>query len=81
MDGLRIIPGVGKEISKDLQCLGISAVADLRDRDPQQLYDQLCKLEGQKVDRCVLYVFRCAVYFASHEEHEPELLKWWNWKD
>jgi hypothetical protein len=33
------------------------------------------------VDRCVLYVFRCAVYFASEAEHDPELLKWWNWKD
>ncbi|MGA3073400.1 MAG: helix-hairpin-helix domain-containing protein, partial [Bryobacteraceae bacterium] len=30
---------------------------------------------------CVLYVFRCAVYFASEAEHDPELLKWWNWKD
>jgi hypothetical protein len=29
----------------------------------------------------VLYVFRCAVYYASHEVHDPELLKWWNWKD
>jgi hypothetical protein len=30
---------------------------------------------------CVLYVFRCAVYYTSHEHHEPELLKWWSWKD
>nr|WP_321429915.1 helix-hairpin-helix domain-containing protein [uncultured Methanolobus sp.] len=29
----------------------------------------------------MLYVFREAVYFASNEEHDPELLKWWNWKD
>jgi hypothetical protein len=36
---------------------------------------------GQHVDRCVLYVFRCAVYFASESKHDPELLKWWNWKD
>jgi hypothetical protein len=28
----------------------------------------------------VLYVFRCAVYYAGHREHDPELLKWWNWK-
>ncbi|WP_394701143.1 helix-hairpin-helix domain-containing protein [uncultured Methanolobus sp.] len=33
------------------------------------------------LDRCMLYVFREAVYFASNEEHDPELLKWWNWKD
>lgn len=33
------------------------------------------------MDRCMLYVFRCAVYYASSEQHDPELLKWWNWKD
>jgi hypothetical protein len=27
----------------------------------------------------VLYVFRSAVYFASNERHDPELLKWWSW--
>ncbi len=33
------------------------------------------------LDRCVLYVFRCANYYAAHKRHDPELLKWWNWKD
>jgi hypothetical protein len=28
-----------------------------------------------------LYTFRCAVYFVSNQQHEPELLKWWNWTD
>ncbi|NJM89920.1 MAG: hypothetical protein HC847_25010 [Hydrococcus sp. RU_2_2] len=39
------------------------------------------RLRGQHIDRCVLYVFRCAVYYASNSVREPELLKWWNWKD
>ena len=26
-------------------------------------------------------VYRCAVYFASTEDPDPEKLKWWNWKD
>ncbi|WP_334292712.1 helix-hairpin-helix domain-containing protein [Parasporobacterium paucivorans] len=29
----------------------------------------------------MLYVFRCAVYYANEEAHDPEKLKWWNWKD
>jgi len=33
------------------------------------------------VDRDMLCVFRRAVYYASHRDHDPELLKWWNWKD
>jgi len=80
-DHLRRIPGVGKSIAQDLRDLGVTRVDDLRGRDPQALYDELCELRGAHIDRCVLYVFRCAVYFATEEQHDPELLKWWNWKD
>ncbi len=75
------IPGVGPSIARDLHRLGIQEVADLRGRNPEVLYGELCRTVGRHVDRCVLYVFRCAVYFASESEHVPELLKWWNWKD
>src|SRR5579872_6906561 len=75
------IPGVGPSIASDLYSLGIREVADLRGGDPQFLYSELCRKMNQRVDRCVLYVFRCAVYFASERVHDPDLLKWWNWKD
>ncbi|ETA68142.1 holliday junction resolvasome, DNA-binding subunit [Methanolobus tindarius DSM 2278] len=78
---LMIIPGVGKKIADDLWNLGIRGVSELKNRDPENLYRQLCDFQGMHVDRCMLYVFRCAVYFASNDEHDPELLKWWNWKD
>ncbi|SFM70342.1 helix-hairpin-helix domain-containing protein [Methanolobus profundi] len=75
------IPGIGKNIADDLWNMGIRSIKDLMDRDPEELYLQLCDIQGTQVDRCMLYVFRCAVYFASNEEHDPELLKWWNWSD
>ena len=78
---LQQVPGVGKSIAVDLYDLGIRSVGDLSGRDPEDLYWRLCARQGGHVDRCVLYVFRCAVYFASHKNHNPELLKWWNWKD
>jgi len=78
---LRRIPGVGPSIARDLADLGIRTVADLRDGDPGELYGRLTKLRGQHIDRCVLYVFRCAVYFASTLDPDPERLKWWVWKD
>jgi hypothetical protein len=78
---LRRIPGVGKSIARDLWNLGVRSVAELRGQDPTALYERLCAYQGARVDPCVLYVFRCAVYFASNERHEPELLKWWNWKE
>lgn len=80
-DDLQRIPGIGPVLAQKLRLLGIEGVADLRGRDPEQLYRRLEGIVGQPVDRCVLYVFRCAVYFAEHELHEPELLKWWNWKE
>jgi hypothetical protein len=78
---LRRIPGVGEKTAQDLFDLGFRSVEELRNHDPQIMYEGLCRQKGAHVDRCMLYVFRCAVYFVSHEEHDPELLKWWNWKD
>ncbi len=75
------IPGVGPKMKKVLRELGYEGVEDLRGADPEAMYAKLCRRRDAAVDRCVLYVFRCAVYFASHPVHDPELLKWWRWKD
>ena len=78
---LQVIPGVGKSIAVDLWELGIRSVPDLKGKDPGLLYVRRCEQQGVQIDRCLLYVFRCAVYFAEHKRHDPEKLKWWNWKD
>lgn len=78
---LQVIPWVGKRLSQDLVDLGYRKVSDLRSKNPELMYQNLIALRGQHIDRCVLYVFRCAVYYASYSVHEEELLKWWNWKD
>lgn len=78
---LEQIPGVGKAISQDLWNIGIRSVDDLKGRSAEQLYDRLCKFKGAAVDKCMLYVLRCAVYYASNTKHNPRLLKWHNWKN
>ncbi|GAC1350863.1 MAG: helix-hairpin-helix domain-containing protein [Ktedonobacteraceae bacterium] len=78
---LQGIPGVGKSISMDLWNMGFREVQELQNQDPEEMYLKFCVQQGMHVDRCLLYVFRCAVYYASNEQHDPELLKWWNWKD
>ena len=75
------IPGVGKSIAQDLLNIGINSISDLKGKDPEMLYDKFNRYTGVIQDRCLLYVFRCAVYFASVKVHEPDKLKWWNWKD
>ena len=78
---LRRIPGVGKSIAEDLWGIGIRRVDELRGRDPEALYEAMCERQGVRIDRCMLYVMRCAVYFASEYPHDPDKLLWWNWKD
>ena len=79
---LQRIPGVGPRTSECLEQLGYHQVSDLAGEDPQKMYERLCDQEpGETVDRCVLYVFRCATYFAGTTAHDADLLKWWNWKD
>ncbi len=78
---LRTIPGVGAQIERDLIALGYDSVASLAGEDPEQIYERDCIRRGCRVDRCMLYVYRCAVYYADHAEHEPEKLRWWYWKD
>ena len=78
---LQNIPGIGPSIKKDLQTIGINCINDLKWKKPESLYNELCKFKKTTIDKCELYVFRCAVYYAENNKHDPNLLKWWNWKD
>lgn len=78
---LEEIPGVGPAIARDLIGMGITRIAQLKGRSPAGLYKKLCDTTGMRHDPCVLYTFRCAIYYASHDRHDAEKLKWWNWKD
>ena len=80
---LTVISGVGKSIANDLWGIGIRNVSDLVGKDPEVLYELSNRLAGTVQDRCLLYVFRCAVYYAEtpKDKQDGELLKWWNWKD
>ncbi len=77
------IPGVGKSIAKDLWNIGIHEISDLAGKNPEKLYNLSNKFAGTIQDRCLLYVFRCAVYFAEtpKAKQENDKLKWWHWKD
>ena len=78
---LRRIPGVGEKTEQDLIRLGYTTTQSLSGADPEEMYARDCIMRGFQVDRCQLYVYRCAVYYASTEDPEPKRLKWWQWKD
>ena len=77
------IPGVGKSIAMDLRKIGIQTIDDLKGKNPETLYQMSNKMAGKVQDRCLLYVFRCAVYYANTPSSniEPGKLKWWSWKE
>lgn len=81
-DFLRI-PGVGKTIAKDLMHLGFKSVAELKGQHAETLYVLHNDLRGEVQDICMLYTFRCAIYFAETppSKQEKEKLKWWYWMD
>ena len=80
-DELQGIPGVGLSIAHDLRDLGVRSLAGLARRNPERLYLALNDRRCARQDPCVLYTFRCAVYFARTPRPAPGLLKWWRWKD
>ncbi|MFW6374319.1 MAG: helix-hairpin-helix domain-containing protein [Thermodesulfobacteriota bacterium] len=77
----RDIPGVGEKIARDFYDMGFRSKSELVGQDPEDLYQRLNRLKGVTVDRCMLYVFRCAVYYVSTRHPDPEKCKWWHWKD
>ncbi|MBK7233649.1 MAG: pathogenicity locus [Saprospiraceae bacterium] len=78
---LQTIPSIGKACSLDLWNIGIRSISDLKGKNPNILYEELNAYSGVLHDICMLYTFRCAVYFATEEHHEKKKLNWWYWKD
>jgi len=61
-------------MARDLLRLGITRSDDLVHRDPEQLYDELCRIDGTRHDPCVLDTFTAAVDFARGGPPRP----WWH---
>jgi hypothetical protein len=63
--------------------LGYKSIHDLKQQDAEEIYIRHNDLRGQVQDICMLYTFRCAVYFADTYGYiqESEKLKWWYWMD
>jgi hypothetical protein len=70
---LEQIPNVGPAIAADLRCLGVARPPDLAGRDPYAMYDELCRVTGQRHDPCLLDTFIAAVRFMGGEPARP----WW----
>jgi hypothetical protein len=62
-------------MAADLRRLGIHHPAELRSRDPLQLYQALGDANGRRQDPCVLDTFIAAIEFMRGAAPRP----WWHY--
>lgn len=72
---LQKLPNVGPATAKDLLLLNIRSKENLVARDPDELYESLCSLTGERQDPCVRDVFASLVAFANGAPAKP----WWHY--
>lgn len=70
---------VGPAIERDFHLLGIRTIPQLARRNPLNMYNELCRLTGQRQDICCLDVFRAAVAQARDPRLPAEQCQWWYW--
>ena len=70
---LTAMPNVGPKVARRLHAMDIREPADLRGRDPQELYERSCVIEGRREDPCVLDTLTAVVAFAETGDDRP----WW----
>ncbi|MBI3271482.1 MAG: mitomycin resistance protein [Planctomycetes bacterium] len=68
------LPNVGPATAGDLLRLGITRKEELAGRDPDRLYDALCRIDGAPHDVCLRDVFAALVAFANGGPALP----WWS---
>ena len=70
---LEDIPNIDPAVAGDLRKFGITLPVDLLGRDPFAMYDELCRITGQRHDPCLLDTFIAAVRFMEGATKKP----WW----
>ena len=69
------LPNIGKACAQDLEAMGITKPEQLKGKDPLKLYEKLCKIQGQRIDPCMLDTFMSVVDFMDGGKPRP----WWDY--
>jgi nucleotidyltransferase/DNA polymerase involved in DNA repair len=76
---LKDLVSIGPAMLEDFELLGINSVAQLQRRNPQRMYQELCRLRRQRIDPCCLDTFVAAVAQAKDPTLPLEQRQWWYW--
>jgi hypothetical protein len=76
---LRDLASIGPAMLRGFELLGVASMAELSLRNPEKLYEKLCRIKGQAQDICCLDVCRAAVAQARNPRLPAEQCQWWYW--
>ena len=76
---LKDLVSIGPAMLEDFELLGIHSVAQLKRRNPQRMYRDLCRIRDQVIDPCCLDTFVAAVAQAKDPNLPIEQRQWWYW--
>jgi hypothetical protein len=71
------LANVGPAVVRYLARVGIATRSQLAGRDPVELFDELCILDGRPYDPCLLDTFMSAVDQADGHPARP----WWDYTE
>jgi hypothetical protein len=70
---LEHLANVGPATAEKLRRIGVKRPLDLYGRDPYEMYDEICRLEGSRLDPCLLDVFISVIELINGGRAKP----WW----
>lgn len=70
---------VGRATVRDFELLGIKSVEQLRGKNADILFHELCRRTQVTHDPCVIDVFSAAIAQAENPDLPDEMKKWWYW--
>jgi hypothetical protein len=76
---LKDLVSIGPAMLEDFELLGIHSVAQLKKRNPERMYRDLCRIRKQVIDPCCLDTFVAAVAQAKDPSLPIEQRQWWYW--
>lgn len=72
---LTSLMNVGPAVARYLERAGITKVDELAGRDPVDLYETICTIDGQRLDPCLLDTIMSATDQANGNPARP----WWTY--
>lgn len=72
------VPSIGPDLANDVADLGYLTLAELKGKNPADLFDRLEQLRRTRIDPCVEDALRLMVYYAENADSDK---RWWDFTE